>query len=158
MIWQNVKKYLKPIGIALGVGILSALCTMKNMSVFDDIKSPALTPPAFVFPVVWTILFILMGISSGIIYMKRNANYDKSQTALRVYALNLAMNFLWSIIFFNMRAFFFAFVWIVGLWLVILWMIAEFYKIDELAAKLQIPYLIWVTFAAYLNLMIAVLN
>lgn len=155
---EKIKKFFKPVVIALAVGGLAAFFTAGNMSVYDELKKPSLAPPGILFPIVWSILYILMGISSGIIYDKRDKNYDRSASALRVYGLNLVVNFFWSIIFFNMRSYLFAFVWLVLLWFIVLWMIGEFAKIDDLAAKLQIPYLLWVTFAAYLNLMILVLN
>ena len=124
----------------------------------DDFKSankPPLTPPDYLFPIVWTILFILMGISAYIIY--QSDALEKSN-ALIVYGIQLLVNFFWPIFFFNMSAYLFSFIWIIILWLLIILMIKMFYPISKTAALLQIPYLIWVTFAAYLNFGVFLLN
>ena len=92
------------------------------------------------------------------VYNERELKTAETNRALIVYAFNLFLNFFWSIIFFNMRAFLFAFIWLVALWVVILIMIIKFYRIKPLAGILQIPYLLWVTFAGYLNLSIYLLN
>ena len=156
--WKKIKPYVISIAIALAVGGLSALLTAGNMNIYDRIITPPLSPPPILFPIVWTILYTLMGVSSARIYIKgKEQNIDVSG-ALLVYALQLAVNFFWSIIFFNMQAFLFAFVWIILLWLVIIVMIKRFYEIDPLSAWLQIPYLLWVTFAAYLTFAIYILN
>ena len=156
--WKKIKPYVISIAIALAVGGLSALLTAGNMNIYGRIITPPLSPPPILFPIVWTILYTLMGVSSARIYIKgKEQNIDVSG-ALLVYALQLAVNFFWSIIFFNMQAFLFAFVWIILLWLLIIVMIKRFYEIDPLSAWLQIPYLLWVTFAGYLNLGIWLLN
>jgi len=125
------------------------------MKEYSNLKQPFLAPPSWVFTVVWAILFILMGISAYRIYIARA---ETTKTALTLYLLQLAMNFFWSIIYFNMKAYLFAFFWLVVLWLLILFMIIAFRKIDKPAAYLQIPYLVWVAFAGYLNLAIYFLN
>ena len=153
--WKKIRPYIISIAIALGVGIISALLTKGGMEAYQNINKPPLNPPMIAFPVVWTILFILMGISSAIIYTKNKA---ASRNALIIYAVQLAINFFWSIIFFNMQAYLFAFIWLILLWGLIIAMIIEFKKIDLLAAYLQIPYLLWVTFAGYLNFMTYILN
>lgn len=141
--------------IPLAVGGLSALLTMESMEIFGKLNQPPLSPPGFLFPIVWTVLFILMGISSYLIYVSDNQNKKK---ALTIYAVQLFFNFVWSLIFFNMQAYLFAFIWLVILWLFIIAMIVSFWKISKPAALLQIPYLLWVTFAGYLNLGIFLLN
>ncbi len=156
--WQKIKPYVISVAFALGIGGLSALITAGNMDLYSEIVQPPLAPPAFLFPVVWTILYILMGISSAMIWQERSTNRQEVDTALSVYALNLFLNFFWSIIFFNMRAFLFAFIWLIALWAVILIMIIKFIKTKPVAGYLQIPYLLWVTFAGYLNLAIYILN
>lgn len=153
--WNKVKPYVISIIIALAVGGISALVTNDNMMIYEQINRPSLAPPAIVFPIVWSILFILMGISSAIVYKK---NTDNTRKSLIVYGIQLVFNFLWTVIFFNLRAYLFAFIWIFILWLLIIWMIYEFYKVDKLAAYLQIPYLLWTTFATYLTFMIYLLN
>lgn len=153
---KRIKPYIISVAIALAVGGLSALLTRNNMNVYDTLIRPALAPPMIVFPIVWSILFILMGISGAMVY---NERHEKDVGgALKIYALQLAVNFFWSIIFFNMKAYLFAVVWLVVLWLLVLWMIVSFYKIKPLAAYLQIPYILWLTFAFYLSLMIYLLN
>lgn len=109
-----------------------------------------------VFPIVWTILFALMGIGIARIY-RSPASKARSRSLL-LFLAQLAFNFFWSIIFFNFQNFGLAFVWLIALWLLILWMILSFRKADPVAAWLQIPYLLWVTFAAYLNLGVWMLN
>ena len=156
--WNKIKPYVISILIALGVSGLSALVTKNNMSVYTDLNKPLLAPPMIVFPIVWNILFILMGISSALVYVKGKDDKQKRNEALRVYGLQLVVNFLWSIIFFNMRAYLFAFIWLIVLWLLIIYMIVKFHQISDIAAYLQLPYLIWVTFVGYLTLMIFILN
>ncbi len=156
--WKKIKPYIISVAIALGVGALSALFTRNNMDIYDRIKTPPLAPPGILFPIVWTVLYTLMGISSAIIYTKGKNENIPVYDALKIYGIQLAVNFFWSIIFFNAEAFLFAFIWIILLWVLIIKMIKSFYEIDKLAAYLQIPYLLWVTFAAYLNLAIYLLN
>ena len=154
----KLKPYFISVIIALGVGLLSAFLTAGSMNIYQDIITPPLSPSAAVFPIVWTILYILMGISAAMIYTDEFASLPQRKSALYTYAASLVVNFFWSIIFFNAQAFLFAFIWIMLLWVLIIKMIRSFNKIDETAAKLQIPYLLWVTFAAYLNLAIYLLN
>lgn len=155
---KKIKPYAVSVAAALIVGGLSAFVTRNNMNIYDDIVKPPLSPPMSVFPIVWSILFVLMGISSAMIYVDIHADKDKIKSALTVYAVQLAVNFAWGIIFFNLRAYFIAFVWLVLLWLLIAKMISSFRKINTAAALLQILYLIWVTFAGYLTLAIFLLN
>lgn len=149
------KKLGLSLAISLGTGILSALITMPAMEAFVLVEKPPLTPPDFLFPIVWTILFTLMGISSYIIY---KANDKNSNLSLRIYAIQLIVNFFWPIFFFNMQAYLFSFIWILLLWVLIIVMIYQFSKTSKIAALLQIPYFLWVTFAAYLNFGVYWLN
>ena len=155
---RKIKTYIISAAIALAVGGLSAFLTKDSMDIYQSINQPPLAPPAILFPIVWTVLYILMGISSAVIYNRREDNSEDAYSALKVYAFQLIVNFFWSIIFFNMRAYLFAFVWLVILWILIIVMIVRFRKISPVAAYLQIPYLLWVTFAGYLNFMIYFLN
>ena len=139
--------------ISLGVGALSAFLTRDSMDIFDTVTKPPLAPPAVVFPIVWTILFILMGLGAARVYLK-----EPGSKALYIYGINLAVNFFWSNIFFNMRAFGFAFIWLLLLIAVVVLMIISFFRIDKLAAYLQLPYLLWLLFAGYLNLFIYLAN
>lgn len=140
--------------IPLAIGSLSTLIS-GNRSMYFSINKPALSPPAFIFPIVWTILYILMGISSYTIYESESPS---KSNALRTYAVQLLFNFFWSIIFFGLSQYFFAFLWLVALILLIAVMIYQFYKISPAAAYLQIPYFVWCLFAAYLNFMIYIMN
>ncbi len=154
---KETKSYIIATIIPLITGGLSALFTMGNMDLYETIERPPLSPPAILFPIVWTVLYTLMGISSGIIYNSKGSTVAKNN-ALGLYGFQLFINFFWSIVFFNARAFLWAFVLIVVLWISILVMIIKFYKINKTAGLLQIPYLLWVFFAAYLTLSIYLLN
>ena len=140
--------------IPLAVGTMSALFS-GNMSSYSILTQPAFSPPGFIFPVVWTILYILMGASSYIVYSSNSPNKSK---ALLLYCIQLFFNFCWSIIFFGLDLFLFAFIWLIALIFIIIIMIRQFYIVSPLAAYLQIPYLIWCIFAAYLNFSIFILN
>lgn len=156
--WAKLKTYVISILIALGVGGLSAFLIRKNVYIYSLLRKPPLAPPSIVFPIVWTPLYILMGIGSARIFLQRDAYLDDVFDALLNYVLQLIFNFLWPIIFFNMHTFLFSFIWLVVLWPSILKMIFKFSKLDTTAAYLQIPYLLWVTYAGYLNFMIYLLN
>ena len=156
---KKTKTYVISILTALAVGGLSALLTKGNMNIYSDIVTPPLTPPSMLFPIVWSVLYILMGISAAMIFLFNKKEYkNKINDALYVYAAQLLFNFFWSIWFFNVRAFLFSFIWLIAMWVLIIIMIVKFSKINKCAAYLQIPYLIWTTFAAYLNLAIYILN
>lgn len=155
MNWKKLKPYLWSVLLAVGVGVLSGFLTKGSMPAYEEVLKPPLTPPSFIFPVVWTLLYILMGIGAAIVAKTGGKGQER---ALRVYGLQLAVNFFWSILFFNLQAYFLAFVWLVLLWLLIIVMIARFWKVNRCAALLQLPYLLWVTFAGYLNLGIWLLN
>ena len=150
----NLKRLIKSIIIPLAVGGLAALISNNNLQVENE---PPLLPPAWVFPVVWTILYILMGVASYLI-LESNSSQQEKSNALTVYGLQLVLNFFWPIIFFNLEQYLFAFIWIIALWVMILLTILKFRPISKTASNLMIPYLIWVTFAAYLNLAIYILN
>ena len=154
---KQIKSYVIGILIPVAVGLLSAFLTMDSMDFYKTIAKPALAPPGILFPIVWGILYILMGISSTLVYNSDAPEKDKNQ-ALFLYGLQLIVNFFWSILFFNQRAFLLSFIWLIALWLLIIGMIVSFRKVNKTAAWLQIPYLLWVTFAGYLNLSIYLLN
>ncbi|MCH5212039.1 MAG: tryptophan-rich sensory protein [Oscillospiraceae bacterium] len=156
--WNKIKPYVISILIPLAVGGLSAWLIRDGMAQYIEMEKPPISPPAILFPIVWTILFILMGIGSALIYVNRDKNKETAEGALRIYGIQLAVNFFWSIIFFNMQAYLFAFIWLVLLWVLILIMILEFRKISHAAAWLQLPYLLWVTFAGYLTFAVWLMN
>lgn len=151
------KIYALWIALAEAVGALSGWLSREGIKIYNmRITQPPLSPPAFLFPIVWGILYALMGISSARIYLSPPSR-DRSR-GLNVYIIQLIVNFFWTLIFFNAQAYAFAFIWLLLLWLLVLWMILIFRKTDPLAAKLQIPYLLWLSFAAYLNLGVWYLN
>lgn len=139
------------------VGALAAFLTRDGIRLYrEEIIQPRLAPPAIVFPIVWTVLYALMGIGAARIFRKPPS---KTRTrALGLYLVQLAFNFGWSLLFFNAQAFGLSFVWLAALLILIVWMITYFEKLDRLAAWLQIPYALWVAFAGYLNYTIWLLN
>ncbi len=151
------KSLITAVALPLLVGGISALLTRNSMDNFKTINKPLLSPPAIAFPIVWTILFILMGIASYLVYTS-TATKDEKSKALKLYGVQLIFNFFWSLIFFNLRAYNFAFVWIVALFILIVSTAVSFYRISKPAGYLFIPYILWVAFAGYLNLAIAFLN
>lgn len=151
------KSLLLSLAVPLGVGGLSALLTKDFMDDFARLRQPPLSPPGWVFPVVWTVLFFLMGLAC---YRVVEARRDKGLTrrALTVYGAQLLFNFFWSLIFFNLSAWLFAFFWLLALWVLILANLLLFSRIDKTAGWLLFPYLLWVAFAGYLNFGIYLLN
>ncbi len=138
------------IAIPLLVGGVASLLTGGGMEVFASVEKPPLSPPGWLFPVVWTILYTVMGISSYLI-LTSEADESAKEGAIRVYGLQLLVNFLWPTFFFNFRWYGFSFFWLLLLWFLVVVMILRFREINKLAAYMNIPYLIWLTFAAYLN-------
>lgn len=152
---NGTKKLTASIAIGLGTGLLSVLLTLGNFKAYSALLQPPLAPPGWLFPVVWTILYILMGVSAYLVY---ECDTEEKYIGLAVYVLQLIFNFLWLIIFFNIGNLLFAFVWLVFLWVLVLAMTINFYKVNKTAGLLQIPYLLWVTFAGYLNIALYILN
>lgn len=154
---RNWKPYLFWILLAEAAGALSGWLTRSAMQSYSEsIVQPPLSPPGWVFPLVWTILFALMGIGAARVYLSQPS--AARSRGLNLFIAQLVVNFFWSPVFFNLQAFGFAFFWLLLLWGLVLAMTLTFRKTDPLAAKLQIPYLIWLTFAAYLNLGVWYLN
>lgn len=151
----NLKKFLISILIPLSVGGLSALITKNNMDLYSQINKPPLSPPSWFFPVAWTVLYILMGIS---LYLVWNGEKPNDKNLFSVFGIQLFLNFIWPIIFFNFRAYLIAFVVLIFLWAASFLMIVLFYQNKKISAFLQIPYILWLTFAAYLNFSVYVLN
>ena len=152
----NIKTLLISLAIPLAVGGLATLLS-GGMGDFAQMVKPPLSPPGWLFPVVWTVLYLLMGYSSYRIYTSE-ADPAQVRSALILYAVQLALNFLWPIVFFGFDWYLAAFVLLLALWAAILLTIRAFSAIDETAARLLTPYLLWVTFAGYLNLGVALLN
>ena len=138
------------IALPLIVGAVSALLTKDSMEMFEMIEKPPLSPPGWLFPVVWTILYVIMGISAYMI-MVSDARREEIEGALQLYRYQLLVNFLWPTFFFNFQWYFFSLLWLILLWILVFLMIRKFANVKPLAAYINIPYLIWLTFAAYLN-------
>lgn len=149
------KRLLLCLAIPLGVGALAGILTKDSMMQFSLLNKPPLSPPGWLFPVVWTILFLLMGLAS---YLVSRSDSAQKRPALILYAIQLIVNFFWSIFFFNFEWYLFSFFWLVLLWVLILLTIRAFWRVSPVAGILLIPYLLWVTFAGYLNLAIYLLN
>lgn len=121
---------------------------------YQDMVKPPLSPPGIIFPIVWTILYILMGIS----YFLATKDNENNKELDQIYLLQLLVNFMWPIIFFVLEMYFTAFLWIILLLILVIVMIKELLKVNKVSGYLQIPYLIWLLFATYLNLGITLLN
>lgn len=154
---KNRKDLIFCLLVPLLVGTLSAFLTRNAMEQFERLNKPPLSPPGWLFPVVWTILYLMMGAAS---YLVRRSGGPRRAVgeALTLYAVQLGFNFLWSILFFNMGRYLFAFFWLVVLWVLILAAALRFYRLSKTAGYLMVPYLLWVAFAGYLNLGIYLTN
>ena len=153
----NWKTLIFFIAIPLLTGGIASLISRESMAMFNLLNKPPLSPPGWLFPLVWTILYTLMGIASYLVFTS-GQDSNEIKLALKVYALQLIFNFFWTILFFNFELYFFAFFWLIALLALIILTTVLFYKVSKPAAYLMIPYIIWATFAAYLNLGIALLN
>jgi tryptophan-rich sensory protein len=151
------KTYTFWILLSVGIGALSGFLSREGAGTFSEtVIQPPLSPPAWLFPVVWSILYVLMGISAARISLAPDSPQKKQ--GLNLFIIQLVLNFFWSLIFFNLQAYGLAFLWLVALWIAVFLMILSFRKADPVAALLQIPYLIWLTFAAYLSAGVWYLN
>lgn len=146
---EFIKSILIPVILGGIVGLI-----ISNFMDYDIINKPPLSPPAIVFPIVWTVLYILMGISYGI--LKTNNLADEKVNS--VYFTQLLTNITWPIVFFAFKWRFIAIIWIIVLLILIIYMTIIFYKKNKLAGLLQIPYIIWTIFATYLTIRVYILN
>ena len=153
---NKLRTYAVAIAIPEAVGVLAGILTRNGIENLRNVQQSALTPPAVVFPIVWTVLYGLMGISLARIWQQPDS--PERTRGLSLFLFQLIVNFFWSIFFFNMQAFGLALIWILGLLLLIGLMIRSFYQMDKSAALLQIPYFLWVTFASYLTYQVWRLN
>lgn len=153
----DLKKLLISILISVGTGLLSVLLTMGNYASYGKLNSPSFAPPAWIFALVWTILYLLMGIACYRIWM-HGGKFHKVNNALGFYGIQLGLNFLWSIIFFGFDLRGLAFLGILALLFFIIITIVKFGKICKAAAYLMVPYMLWVAYAAVLNYSVWVLN
>lgn len=151
--WQYVGWIL----LSEAVGLLAGWLTRGNMDLYtQQIVQPPLSPPAIVFPIVWTVLYALMGIGAARVSLSEPGTWRSR--ALNIFVAQLVVNFFWSLFFFNLQTFGFAYLWLILLIVLVALMVYAFWKVDPLAGILQLPYLIWVIFASYLNLGVWLLN
>ena len=151
------KTYAFWILLAEGVGALSGFLTREGTKIYSaSIEQPPLSPPMIVFPIVWGVLFLLMGVGAARVYRKPPSG-DRTR-GLILFGGQLAVNFFWSMIFFNFQRFGFALAWLILLLILVVWMTVVFDRVDRPAALMQIPYILWLCFAAYLNFGVWVLN
>lgn len=150
---SNFKIYLKSILVPVTVGAIVGFITSKFID-YNSLQKPFLAPPSIVFPIVWSILYVLMGISYGI--LKSNSLTDFSIDL--IYYLQLFVNALWSIFFFIFKWRFFSFIWVLLLLTLVFVMVIKFYEKNKIASFIQIPYFLWTAFASYLTLSVYLLN
>lgn len=151
------KKLLGCLALPLAAGGVSAWISSGSMEDFARLNQPPLSPPGWLFPIVWTVLFILMGAASYLV-LESKARQPEKRRALILYGVQLAVNFVWPILFFNLGLFLFAFIWLAALWILIIATYLLFHRASPAAGYLLLPYFLWVSFAAYLNFAIYLLN
>lgn len=150
----DYKKLIVSVLIPLVLGSLIGLITGASGG-YNDFVKPSFAPPAILFPIVWTILYTLMGVSSYIISESNDRNKEET---LYIYYLQLAINLIWSFLFFSFKWYLFSFIWIIILIVTVIVMIKKFYDISKISGFIQIPYLLWLIFASILNFSIFLLN
>ena len=146
-LWTFIPAMLLP----LLVGGISAALSAKGMAGYGEMAKPPLSPPAWLFPVAWTILYLMMGLASYLV-VTADADSGLKTIALIFYVIQLGMNFMWSIVFFNWKMYLAAFIWLIIMWGIVIFCAFRFYGISKLAGYMMIPYILWLTFAAYLNI------
>ncbi len=150
------KKLVIPLAIPLGTGLLSALVSMRGMKRFASVAQPPLSPPGWLFPVVWTVLYLMMGYASFRVWRAQSTRFREQ--ALRWYGAQLTANFLWSPLFFGLGAYLPALLWLCILVALTAVTMFRFRRLDRTAGMLLLPYLCWLLFACYLNAGVWVLN
>lgn len=161
--WGKIWRIALAIAVPLCGGFIISLFTRDAMSKFGSFNQPPLAPPAWLFPVAWTVLYVLMGLASYFIWKKgydsrKAADKSASKTALIIYGIQLVFNFVWTPLFFSLGWYWPAFAWLLVMWALIIVLMMKAYKISRPAFWMLLPYIIWCTFAAYLNCGIAILN
>lgn len=151
----NFKKLFIIIIGTIFIGSIFSLFLMNQMRDYQNLNQPFLSPPGILFPIVWTILFILMGIS---LYIVSESYSNEKNKAYCIYIIQLLVNSLWTLIFFGMKMYLLSFIWILLLIVLVIIMIIRFLRINKIAGLLQIPYLLWLVFASYLSLSVYILN
>ena len=158
MSWSKIKPYLLGVAVPLAVGGLSTLLSGGGDGFYDTVTQPSFSPPPYIFPVVWAILYILMGISATTVILRYKQDARAARDGLVFGAISLYMNFFYSILFFRFRLFLLSFFWLYLLLVFIILTILHYRRISRFAARAQIPYAVWVSFAGLLTLMIWYLN
>lgn len=153
----KLKTLIPAILLPLAVGAAAGFLTMDGMAVFAAVNKPPLSPPDWLFPIAWALLYTMMGIASALVY-SADVSPLRRDRALSFYALQLTANFVWPLIFFGMELYLVAFLWLVLLWILAAITTLLFYYISPGAGKLMLPYMLWLSFAMYLNLGVWILN
>ena len=151
------KVYAFWIGLSEAVGVLSGLLSREGTEIYaQTVIKPPLAPPGILFPIVWTVLYALMGIGAAMVWLEEESALRKR--GINIFVAQLIVNFFWSLVFFNLQAFGLAFFWLLTLLALVVWMAYTFYQVRPLAGLLQIPYILWLLFAAYLSAGVWILN
>lgn len=159
--WGKFWRIMLSIIVPLGGGFIISLFTMDAMKKFSTFNQPPLAPPAWLFPVAWTVLYILMGLASYLIWFRSHGDHKLAKCgkfALVLYGVQLVFNFAWTPFFFSLGWYWFAFGWLLVMWALIIVLMVKSFKISRAAFFMLLPYILWCTFAAYLNCGIAILN
>jgi tryptophan-rich sensory protein len=154
--WTKIRPFIGFSALALLVGGLSSVITQGEMEAFSALRQPPLSPPGWVFPVAWTILYLLMGVGMAIVW--RGSDGERRRRSVTIWSIQLAANFLWPLLFFLWQLRLLSLAWLVVLLILVAKMTSEFENTNVTAARMQIPYLLWLLFAAYLNLGVWILN
>lgn len=155
---SKIKVYAFFIIFTLAVGGLSALLTMGSMDIYDTVSKPPFAPPSIVFPIVWSILYVLMAAGAAGVYITGRLDGSYIFPSMWIYFAQLFVNFFWSIIFFKLQNFLFAFIWLLLLLVLVFVMSLRFYRVNKVSALIQLPYIAWIIFAGVLNYAVFVLN
>ena len=154
---EKIKRFVVSIAIPMVVGIIAAAITRGNMDI-SSLKQPPLAPPALVFPIAWSVLYILMGVSAAVVWARRGEAPEEVKRGLRFYAISLLLNFLWSPVFFNLREFRLSLIILAAMLYFLIRTMISYGRVKPIAAYLQIPYALWLIFAGYLNAGFMILN
>lgn len=148
---RRVLGIMAAIAIPLAVGIFSAFLTAGDMKAYETMARPPLSPPGWLFPIAWTVLYALMGLASYFVYSS-DAEAAYKRKTLTVYAAQLIMNMFWSTLFFTYERYLLSFIWLIAMWILILICVRRFFAIRREAGFMMTGLAVWTTFAAYLNL------
>ena len=153
----NWKLLIPSVAIPLLVGGAAGILTSPMMEKFGEVPQPPLAPPGWLFPVAWTVLYTAMGVASYRVLRSEKPQREKEK-AIKLYGLQLFLNFLWPLLFFGFGLYGFSFFWLLALLAAVILTAVRLYRIDKAAGWLLVPYILWLCFAAYLNAGVAILN